>query len=388
MKDIFLNWHLGDNFGWGIVGLNLVFRWANDSEIRPLMGQPITREALGSSDPLRVARAAPAIEFSNRFLAGIRVSGDGKRHIAATVVDALGNGLRGSDCFGERNIGRCIFEDTDLKDARDALSKYDALLVASRWNADLVERAVGRRPRIVHEGVDTSLFCPGPRSGSMNENKFYVFSGGKVEFRKGQDLVLQAFKIFSQVRKGCILVTAWQSIWPSLAVGFKGRLPHAVERNERGTLDITRWVTQNGIDPRQVIDVGLVPNALMPGILREMDVVLQLSRAEACTSLPVKEAMACGIPVIAAFNTGMLDLLTDDNSIILKRQKPIESAGAPSMLGWGESDVDEIVAALEYAYDNRERLRQLGLRSREWLIGHRRTWQAHADELKNWFLTI
>ena len=388
MKDIFLNWHLGDNFGWGIVGLNLFLRWANDSEIRPLMGQPITREALGSSDPLRVARAAPAIEFSNRFLAGIRVSGDGERHIAATVVDALGNGLRGSDCFGERNIGRCIFEDTDLKDARDAVSKYDALLVASRWNADLVERAVGRRPRIVHEGVDTSLFCPGPRSGSMNENKFYVFSGGKVEFRKGQDLVLQAFKIFSQVRKGCILVTAWQSIWPSLAVGFKGRLPHAVERNERGTLDITRWVTQNGIDPRQVIDVGLVPNALMPRVLREMDVVLQLSRAEACTSLPVKEAMACGIPVIAAFNTGMQDLLTDDNSIILKRQKPIESAGAPSMLGWGESDVDEIVAALEYAYDNRERLRQLGLRSREWLIGHRRTWQAHAEALKTWFLTI
>ena len=268
------------------------------------------------------------------------------------------------------------------------MSKYDALLVASRWNADLEERAVGRRPRIVHEGVDTSLFCPGPRSGSMSENKFYVFSGGKLEFRKGQDLVLQAFKIFSQVRKGCVLVTAWQSIWPSLAVGFKGRLPHAVERNERGTLDITRWVTQNGIDPRQVIDVGLVPNALMPGILREMDVVLQLSRAEACTSLPVKEAMACGIPVIAAFNTGMLDLLTDDNSIILKRQKPIESAGAPSMLGWGESDVDEIVAALEYAYDNREQLRQLGLRSREWLIGHRRTWQAHAEALKTWFLTI
>ena len=388
MKDIFLNWHLGDNFGWGIVGLNLFLHWANDPEIRPLMGQPITREALGSSDPLRVARATPAIEFSNRFLAGIPISGDGNRHVRATVVDALGNGLRGSNCFGERNIGRCIFEDTELSEARDALSKYDALLVASRWNADLVERAIGRRPKIVHEGVDTSLFCPGPKSASMGESKFCIFSGGKVEFRKGQDLVLQAFKIFSQVRKGCMLVTAWQSIWPNLAVGFKGRLPHAVELDERGMLDIARWVTQNGIDPRQVIDIGLVPNALMPGVLREMDVVLQPSRAEACTSLPVKEAMACGIPVIAAFNTGMQDLLTDDNSIILKRQKPIESAGATAMLGWGESDIDEIVAALEYAYDHREQVRQLGLRSREWVIKHRRTWQAHADELKRWILTI
>jgi len=61
-----------------------------------------------------------------------------------------------------------------------------------------------------------------------------------------------------------------------------------------------------------VIDIGLVPNPMMPTVLREMDVSLQPSRAEACTSLPVKEAMACGIPVIAAVNTGMQDLLNSD----------------------------------------------------------------------------
>ena len=180
MKDVFLNWALGDNFGWGLVGLNLFFQWANDPDLRPVMGQPITRETLGLCDPLRVARATQAIETSNRLLAELRVSSDGNRHVPAIVVDALGNDLQGSDCFGARNIGRCIFEDTDLKETRDALSKYDALLVASRWNADLVEGATGRRPKIVHEGVDTSLFCPGPRSGLMDEDKFYVFSGGKV----------------------------------------------------------------------------------------------------------------------------------------------------------------------------------------------------------------
>jgi glycosyltransferase involved in cell wall biosynthesis len=388
MKDIFLNWQLGDNFGWGLVGLNLFFQWANDPDVRPLMGRPITRETLGLCDPLRVARATQAIEVSNRLLADVRVSSDGKRHVPGTVIDALGNELQASDCFGERNVGRCIFEDTNLKDARDALSKYDALLVASRWNADLVEGATGRQPKVVHEGVDTALFCPGPRSGLMEEDKFYVFSGGKVEFRKGQDLALLAFKIFSQVRKGCMLVTAWQSIWPHLAAGFKGKLAHPVELNDRGTLDIARWASQNGIDPRQVIDIGLVPNALMPGILREMDVALQPSRAEACSSLPVKEAMACGIPVIAAFNTGMQDLLTDDNSMILKKQTPIGGARASSTVGWGESDIDEIVAALEYAYDHWERAREIGLRSRDWLIEHGRTWQGHAHELKRWIPTI
>lgn len=388
MKDVFLNWHLGNNFGWGIAGLNLFFQWANDPEIRPLMGQPITREALGLVDPLRVARVYRAIDFSNRFLDGVRVSSDGNRYVRARVVDALGNGLSPSNCFGEHNIGRCIFEDTDLANAREALSKYDALLVASRWNADLVEQATGRRPRIIHEGVDTSQFCPAPKSGLMDADKFYIFSGGKVEFRKGQDLVLLALKAFSRMRKDCVLVVAWHSIWPKLSAGFKGKLDHAVRLNERGALDIARWVSENGIDPRRVIDVGLIPNALMPGILREMDVALQPSRAEACTSLPVKEAMASGIPVIAALNTGMRDLLTEDNSIALKKQSAVSGAPGSSTQGWGESDVDEIVAALEYAYDHREQARQIGGRSREWLIDNSRTWQAHARELKAWILSI
>jgi glycosyltransferase involved in cell wall biosynthesis len=388
MKDVFLNWHLGHNFGWGIAALNLFFHWANDPEIRPLMGQPITREALGLTDPLRVARVMRAIDSSNRFLDGLRTSSDGNRYVRATVVDALGNGLSTSNCFGEHNIGRCIFEDTDLANARDALSKYDALLVASRWNADLVEQATGRRPRIIHEGVDTSQFCPAPKSGFMDPDKFYIFSGGKVEFRKGQDLVLLAFKAFSAMRKDCVLVAAWHSIWPQLSAGFKGRLEHPVKLNERGALDIARWANENGIAPQRVIDVGLIPNALMPGILREMDVTLQPSRAEACTSLPVKEAMACGIPVIAALNSGMRDLLTEDNSIVLRKQSAVSGAPVSSTQGWRESDVDEIVAALEFAYDHREEARQIGRRSREWLIDNGRTWQAHARELKAWILSI
>jgi glycosyltransferase involved in cell wall biosynthesis len=196
--------------------------------------------------------------------------------------------------------------------------------------------------------------------------------------------VLLAFRKFSQTRKDCVLVTAWHSIWPKLSAGFKGKLTHAVELSGHGTLDIAKWVHENGIDPKLVIDIGLVPNPMMPTVLREMDVSLQPSRAEACTSLPVKEAMACGIPVIAAVNTGMQDLLNGDNCIALKTQRAIDHAHAASTQGWGESDVDEIIAGLEFAYEHREDARQIGARSREWLLQHDRTWQAHARALKAW----
>jgi glycosyltransferase involved in cell wall biosynthesis len=266
------------------------------------------------------------------------------------------------------------------------LARYDALLVGSHWNAQLLEEATHRASKVIHEGVDTSLFCPAPRSGLMDPDKFYIFSGGKVEFRKAQDLVLLAFKRLRATRKGCVLVTAWHSPWPQLSAGFKGKLAAAVELDAQGRLDIRKWVYQNGIDPDCVIDIGHVPNALMPSVLREMDVALQPSRAEACTNLPVKEAMACALPVIAAANTGMRDLLDDDNCILLTRQGSVVHEDSASMAGWGESDVDEIVAALEFAYDERERARMIGVHSRACLIAQRRTWQCHAEDLRDWIL--
>src|SRR5207237_9871517 len=91
MRDIFLNWHLGHNFGWGIVGLNLFCHWANDCDVRPLMGHPITRESLGLGDPLRVMRVSHAIEFSNRFLRNPRVAAAGSSHVPPTLPHPLGS---------------------------------------------------------------------------------------------------------------------------------------------------------------------------------------------------------------------------------------------------------------------------------------------------------
>src|SRR5438093_12344877 len=141
-----------------------------------------------------MGRIHDAIERSNRFLSGLRLEPDRPETLQATVIDALGNDFRPSNRFGTVNVARCIFENAELSSAPAALDRYDALLVASRWNAQLIERATGRTAKVIFEGVDPSLFCPGPKSGLMNPDKFYVYSGGKVEFRKAQDLVLLAFR--------------------------------------------------------------------------------------------------------------------------------------------------------------------------------------------------
>ena len=96
--------------------------------------------------------------------------------------------------------------------------------------------------------------------------------------------------------------------------------------------------------PHQFIELPLTANSLMPAVLREMDCALQVSRCEACTNLPAKEAMACGVPVILANNTGTRDLIDTDNCLALTSQDPVTGPDGFGTDGWGESRVEEIVA--------------------------------------------
>jgi glycosyltransferase involved in cell wall biosynthesis len=386
MRDVILNWQLGTNFGWGLLGLNLFAQWANDARLRPVMGCPIEAAQLAGLDALRIARILTAVNSSNEYLQHQRERNP-QQCPDAVCIDALGNDFQpASQCRASFMIARTIFETTSTQLARERLEKYALLLTASTWNAALLWDATGREARVIHEGVDVSTFCPGPRSGWLDPERFYVFSGGKVEFRKAQDLVLLAFKGFAARHADAVLVTAWHSPWPDISRGFRGLLAAPLTVGANGMLDVKRWVVENGIDAGQVLDLGAVPNVLMPGVLREMHVALQPSRAEACTNLPVKEAMACGVPVIAARNTGMLDLLTDDNCIMLRRQSPVNAPGPTGTEGWGESDVEEMDAALEFAYQDRRAAAARGAAARQWLLANGRTWQQHAATLKDWVL--
>jgi len=386
-QDVLLNWQLGSTYGWGIVGLNLFSQWANDRQIRPLCGAPLENAAEHFPDPLRALEIGPAVDAANRFLADLDALRVGTVIVTeAIVVDPLGSGGKPWPFFGIKHVGRCVFQDSRFPRSAD-FGKYDALLVASRWNAELLDEYTELPIEIIHEGVDTSLFCPGTKSGFLDPEKFYIYAGGKIEPIKGQDLILLAFRVFAQRHPDAVLVTSWHSLWPQATAGYRGRLEAAVEIGAQGWLDIVKWARDNGVPGEQFIDLGMFPNHRLPTILREMDLCLHPSRAEACTSLPVKEAMACGVPVIAAFNTGLRDLLTPENALILAHQRPVEMAGIGTE-GWGESDVEEILAHMEWAYQHRNEARRLGLAASEWLVREGRTWHAHAEKLKTFLLQL
>lgn len=382
---ILLDWQLGTNFGWGIAGLNL-FRYLSEfSDLDLLMGKVITEKDILGLNPLSRTMLMPAMLASNQFWQQRVTAATLSTDFPGIVIHALGNDLLSGALQGQFNVARVVNEDTTLPAVRDRLRRYDAITAVSRWNAQLLSQATGRQVQVINEGVDTALFFPGPPSDMIDRSKFYIFTGGKIEYRKGQDLTLAAFKIFAQRHPDAVLVTAWHSPWPQISAGFQGQLSQPLRLDDRGQLDVMRWVHDNGINPQQVIDIGPVTHAQMPEIYRNVDVTLQPARAEAGTSFPVKEAMACGIPVIAAQNTGMLDLLTTSNSLPLTRQQALSGA---DKIGWGESDVEEIVESLEWVYQHRDDARELGKQAAYWIRDNKRTWREHSASLVEWLQHI
>jgi glycosyltransferase involved in cell wall biosynthesis len=120
----------------------------------------------------------------------------------------------------------------------------------------------------------------------------------------------------------------------------------------------------------------------LPTVLREMDVALFTNRAEGGTNLVAMECMACGVPTILSRNTGHIDLIEDDNCYPLNQQGELAGfeAGSLGVPGWGESDVDEVVEALERVYAHRAEARERGLRGAA-DIG-RYSWAKTAREMK------
>jgi glycosyltransferase involved in cell wall biosynthesis len=262
---------------------------------------------------------------------------------------------------------------------QDSLGKFDTLLCGSTWTANMLRARTYLPVNVIFEGIDPSLFCPGSRSGLMRPDKFYIFSGGKIELRKGQDLVLRAFREFSRRHDNAVLVAAWHSPWPRYSLGFKGTLDAPLLLDDKGLVNVKQWAADNGVDPSRMVEIFCTPNQLMPTILREMDVALQPSRAEPCTNLPAMEAMACGLPVIVGANTGMNDLITDDNCVPLRDQQAVPSPSEDYPTdGWGESNVDEILEALEMLYADEGRRKTIGANASRWMR-EQRTWQKHAS---------
>lgn len=370
-QGVVIQFTMSSFYGWGVYGLNVGLHWANDPEVFPLFSVPVRTDELAVDrlrrDILNVVLAESEMLRRQRLKS---VSDDAQVNVP--VISALSERLsafRSKEVpflIGKPNIGVTFFVDTVLgKEGLNEAKKYALIVAGSSWNRDLMLANGIKQSALVLQGIDPTVFHPGPRAG-LFPDRFLVFSGGKFEYRKSQDLVMKAFAVFSQRHPEALLVTAWHSPWPKLAqtVQIHPGVP-PVPFSKTGQPDIPAWAAAFGVREGAVLDLGAVPNVQMPVILREMDVAVFPNRCEPGTNLVAMECMACGLPVILSRNTGHTDIIGDDDCYPLNRQKPVPPF-PPLTLGtdgWGESDSEEIVEALEAAWQNRDEARRRGLKA-------------------------
>ncbi len=378
---VVIHWGLSSLHGWGVYGLNLAMVWAGDEAVEAATDYDIVPKHI-TLDPLQWHALAGFRARSANLRAQLLRQKSEPITVNAVVLAALGNDLQpqpgphGGALIGCPSFGTIFFEREALgPKARENLAPHAAIIAGSSWNAEVLRAHGVPAVKLVLQGIDPALFHRAPRRG-LFPGRFVVFSGGKLEARKGQDNVMAAWRIFAARHPDALLIAAWHNHWPEGVRSIDGtRRAAPLTFDAGGAPDMSAWVAANGIRAGQFLDLGVVPNALLPAILREADAALFPNRCEGGTNLVAMEAMACGVPCILSANTGHLDLLKDGTALALTDQRPI-----PSAPGWRESNIEEIVTALEALYTDRAHAVAIGAAGAQLLSGL--TWAKTASEMK------
>jgi glycosyltransferase involved in cell wall biosynthesis len=217
---------------------------------------------------------------------------------------------------GNPNVGYIFSEWIPTTEQKENLKAFDVLVAGSEWNAQTI-RDAGFECSSVPQGVDTEIFKPMERLAF--KDKFIVYSGGKYEHRKAQDLVIRAMKVLQQRHKDILLMTSWFNIW-SAEDGYT---------DDVRTIRLPLCAHQELAQHMNQTDVGLFPN-----------------RCEGGTNLVLMDYLACGKPAIANVSTGQADV--------------VDESYAVCMTGNDSHLVEQMIESVEYLYQHRDRAKEMG----------------------------
>jgi predicted O-linked N-acetylglucosamine transferase (SPINDLY family)/glycosyltransferase involved in cell wall biosynthesis/ADP-heptose:LPS heptosyltransferase len=384
--EIGIGWSIGAPIGWGVFGLNLALQMLKTKKFEPYL---LTESFRGDGffNPLHQKLLNSAIAKQQEMQKIITQNPGRSIYIDIPILHALDNITLASKTphiKGKHNFGYIFFEGAYFNpEAIDTARGYDLILAGSKWNADKLTNCGLTNVCHVIQGIDPTIFHPAPRSNLFGD-RFVIFSGGKLEYRKGQDIVVAAFKIFQARHPDALLLTTWHNFWPQFMAGIdlNGYVAGMPAVGTHGKLEIEKWLVDNGLPAESFIDLGLIPNHVTPQILREADVALFPNRCEGGTNLVAMECLACGVPTILSANTGHLDLIDDSHCYPLNNQKPVNPhPHFTSVEDWGESDVNEVVEILECIYSDRDRAKRKGHKAAVFM--QELTWENQVQRILN-----
>jgi glycosyltransferase involved in cell wall biosynthesis len=356
----------GYSHGWGVCGNYLVRELAALTTVK-LFTFPLNGESAPDELGLFYLKQCLASEEETA-----RAGGPEPVSVACPVVQAISDNLMTPiypSLEGSRRVGYTFFEDSLLPAGaiENARRYFDVVAAGSSWCERILRDHGLTATATIVQGVDPQIFNSTASEKSFLKDRFVVFSGGKFELRKGQDLVLRAYKVLQDRHRDTLLVTSWFNRW-EFSMNTMRASPYI--RFNPGSRDyvslMQRLMVDNGVDPRRVVHLPPQPNGTMAGIYKNTDVGLFPNRCEGGTNLVLMEYMACGKPAIASLSSGHKDVLTDRTAICIRNagQMCIQQNGRQTGT-WDDPNLDEIIHHLEWAYQNRDEIARIGQRAGE-----------------------
>ena len=216
---VVIHWGLSSLHGWGVYGLNLAMAWAGDASVEAATDYEIAPKHI-TLDPLQWHALASFRSRSANLRAQLLRQKAEPITLNSVLLTALGNDLQpqpgphGGALMGRPSFGTVFFEREALgPKARESLAPHAAIIAGSSWNAEVLRAHGAPAVELVLQGIDPALFHPAPRRG-LFPGRFVVFSGGKLEARKGQDNVIAAWRIFAERHPDALLIAGWHNHWP------------------------------------------------------------------------------------------------------------------------------------------------------------------------------
>jgi len=263
---------------------------------------------------------------------------------------------------GKYKIGFTMLE-TDHIPAQwaAAANRMDEVWVPSSFNEETFRRSGVTKPiYIIPLGIDPDYFNPSITSCRLGDMFTFlsVFDWGE---RKAPEILLRAFSDEFRHEEDAVLICKIS--------------------NSDGDVDVAAQVAALNLKStggRIIFSLNeIIPTYQLGALYRSVDCFVLPTRGEGW-GMPILEAMACGLPVIATDWSSQRDFMNAENAYPIQVEKLVPAeAKCPYYKGfkWAQASYEHLRTLLRHVYENREEAREKGARAARdayarWTWGH------------------